>query len=79
MARRRQQTRLTLAARSDSVPDLTRAEDTYNRYMNERMGLLSHDTENEGRVYKGEGFQQRPAHVQTYVISHWLLQLVLSV
>lgn len=66
VTRRRHQTRLKLQTRADSVPDLTRAEETYNRYMTERLGFPAPGEQmSEGRVYQGEGVQQRPQHVQT--------------
>lgn len=65
VTRRRQQTRLKLQTRSDSVPDLSRAEETYNRYMTGRLGLPAYgQAAVEGRVYEGEGVQQRPQHLQ---------------
>ncbi|XP_067943240.1 cytosolic carboxypeptidase 2-like isoform X2 [Watersipora subatra] len=66
-ARRRQQARLKMQTRADSVPDLTRAEETYNRYMSERLGLRNHMLESDGKVYHGDGVQPRPAHVQTVI------------
>ena len=68
-ARRRQQTRLKLQSRADSVPDLHHvSEGNFNRFMSDRY---SQDLDAEGdtaRVYTGEGYQQRPQHVQAYVV-----------
>ena len=68
-ARRRQQTRLKLQSRADSVPDLHHvSEGNFNRFMSDRYGQDLDAAEGEaGRVYTGEGYQQRPQHVQAYV------------
>ena len=67
-ARRRQQTRLKLQSRADSVPDLHHvSEGNFNRFMSDRYGQDLDAEGDAGRVYTGEGYQQRPQHVQAYV------------